>query len=176
MVKILGISGSLRKNSYNSGLLRKIKELLPKGFKMEVYNLSKLPLYNTDLEKPHFPKEVLNFKRKIKGVDYLLISTPEYSHSLSGVLKNALDWASRPYDETMPTIKKKTFIMGVSTGRLGTRRAQRDLRKILIPLRNQVIKTPRLYINFAEEKFNKEGNLTDLKTIKKLKELVKKIK
>ncbi|MEM2790109.1 MAG: NAD(P)H-dependent oxidoreductase [Candidatus Bathyarchaeia archaeon] len=156
---ILGFAGSLRKSSYNKMLLRTALELLPKNAKLEILDLEGIPLFNQDLEYD-MPEAVKRFKNKIKGADALLIATPEYNSSIPGVLKNALDWASRPYGDNSLD-GKPVAIMSASIGMLGGARAQTHLRQILTSLNAYVVNRPEVIVNFANEKFDADGNLRD---------------
>src|SRR4030065_1292181 len=126
-VNILGFAGSLRKNSYNKALLRAAMELLPTDAKLEIFDLEGIPPFNQDFET-QMPEKVKEFKAKIKEADGTLIATPEYNYSIPGVLKNAIDWASRPHGDNAFD-GKPVAIMGASVGMLGTDRAQYDLRR-----------------------------------------------
>ena len=99
-IRVLGIPGSLRKKSFNRGLLRAATEMLPEGMSLDVYDLEALPLYNGDVEAAGLPEPVQDFQRRIEAADALLFATPEYNSSIPGALKNALDWLSRPFDAT----------------------------------------------------------------------------
>lgn len=167
-MKILGISGSLRKASYNTAALRAAQELLPQGVTLEICDLSPLPMYNEDIEP--FPPVVKAFREHIAHSDALLIATPEYNHSISGALKNALDWASCTPDP--PCENKPVAIFGVSTGRFGTLRAQIHLREICSALDMLVLPKPELYIALAREKFDAQGHLTDAQTRERLRALL----
>lgn len=156
---IVGFSGSLRKSSYNKMLLQATSKLLPKNTKMEVLDLEGIPLFNQDLEYD-MPDEVKRFKNKIREADALLIATPEYNSSIPGVLKNALDWASRPYGDNSLD-GKPVAIMSASIGMLGGARAQVHLRQILSSLNAYVVNKPEVIINFANEKFDVGGNFMD---------------
>jgi chromate reductase len=155
---ILGFSGSLRKGSYNTALLRAAADLLPAGMTLEIFDLSPLPMFNPDFEKP-FPKPVDNFRSRLAQADALLIATPEYNSSVSGALKNALDWASRPPKQ--PLIGKPVAIMGVSTGSFGTVRAQLQLRQILTHVGALTLNKPEVLVARAEQAFDNEGHLID---------------
>jgi len=127
-IQVLGISGSLRRDSYNTALLRAAAELMPPEMTLEIFDLSHLPMFNQDSEKP-FPDAVVELRTKLAQADALLIATPEYNGSISGALKNAIDWASR--SPKQPLNGKPTAIIGISTGNFGTLRAQLHLRQIL---------------------------------------------
>ncbi|MCL6642164.1 MAG: NAD(P)H-dependent oxidoreductase [Candidatus Bipolaricaulota bacterium] len=168
VMKILGISGSLRKQSYNTAALRAAGELLPAGATLELFDLSSIPLYNEDIEP--FPHPVRAFRAAIAQSDALLIATPEYNHSISGVLKNALDWASCTPDP--PCENKPVAIFGVSTGRFGTLRAQLHLREICAALEMLVLPKPELFITHAREKFDAHGQLIERETRERLRALL----
>lgn len=167
-MRILGISGSLRKNSYNTAALRAAQELLPPGVTLEIFDLTPIPMYNEDLEP--FPPAVQAFRERIATSDALLIATPEYNHSIPGVLKNALDWASCTPDP--PCEQKPVAIFGASTGRFGTLRAQLHLREICRALDMLVLPKPELFIAQAEEKFDAQGKLIDPETRQRLRALL----
>ncbi|MEM1976290.1 MAG: NAD(P)H-dependent oxidoreductase [Nitrososphaerota archaeon] len=158
-ILILGFAGSLRKSSYNKMLLRVAAELLPKNARLEILDLKDVPLFNQDLEYD-MPEVVKQFKKKIESADALLIATPEYNGSIPGVLKNALDWASRPYGSNSFD-GKPVAIMSASLGMLGGARAQTHLRQILSHLNAYVVNGPEVIVNFADKKFDAEGNLKD---------------
>ena len=156
---VLGISGSLRKGSYNTALLRAASELLPEGMTLEVFDLSSIPLYNDDVRALGFPKPVQEFRDRIAAADALLISTPEYNFSIPGVLKNAIDWASRPPDP--PLDGKPAAIMGASTGDFGTVRAQMHLRQVCVFCNMFPVNKPEVLVMRAREKFDASGRLID---------------
>lgn len=158
-IKILGISGSLRRNSYNSAALRAAKELLPEGVLLEFANLSGIPFFNEDLEEEGTPTVVEEFKKKIISCDALLIATPEYNYSITPVLKNALDWASR--GESQPLYGKPLAIMSASLGIFGGARSQYHLRQICVMLNLQPVNKPEVFIMNANTKFDSEGKLRD---------------
>lgn len=170
-VKVLGFAGSLRQASYNRAALRAAVALAPEEVSIEVFDLSPLPLYNADLQAAGFPAAVENFKARIAQADALLVVTPEYNYSVPGVLKNAIDWASRPVDAT-PLARKPVAIMGASNGQWGTVRAQLHLRQILTAMNMPVLAKPEVMIAKAGEKFDEHGNLTDEATDKRIRQLV----
>lgn len=155
---VLGISGSLRKASYNTALLHAAVDLMPQGARLETFDLSPLPMFNQDFEKP-FPAAVADFRAKLAGADALLIATPEYNSSLPGALKNALDWASRSPQQ--PLQGKPVAIMGASTGNFGTLRAQLHLRQILTHIGALPLGKPEVLVARAAQAFDSDGNLTD---------------
>jgi chromate reductase len=156
---VLGISGSLRKGSYNTALLRAASELLPKSMTLEVFDLSSIPLHNDDVRALGFPKPVQEFRDRIAAADALLIATPEYNYSIPGVLKNAIDWASRPPDP--PLDGKPAAIMGASTGDFGTVRAQMHLRQVCVFCNMFPVNKPEVLVMRAREKFDASGRLID---------------
>jgi len=170
-ISLLGIAGSLRKKSYNKAILRAALGLLPENAKMDIFDLEGIPPFNQDLEEQP-PKKVKEFKEAIRSADAILIATPEYNYSIPGVLKNAIDWASRPYVEN--AFKgKPVAIMGASIGMLGTARAQYHLRQCLVFLDMYPINGPEVMVPFAHEKIDDSGKLTDEKAIGLIRELIK---
>lgn len=158
-INILGIAGSLRKGSYNRYALQAAQELLPDGATLDLVDLHGISVFNQDDESVP-PAAVLDFKRKILAADAILFATPEYNYSLPGGLKNAIDWASRPYGQSAWQ-GKTAAIMGASVGNFGTARAQYDLRKILVALDMPVVIQPEVMIGNAAERFDQDGSLTD---------------
>lgn len=169
-IKILGFAGSLRKGSYNRALLRAAVKLSPPEIVIETFELDGIPGFNQDEEKNPSEK-VREFKAKIKEADALLIATPEYNYSVPGVLKNAIDWASRPYGDNAFE-GKPAAIMGASTGMIGTARAQYHLRQIFVFLDVLPINRPEVMVPFAQDKFDAEGDLKDPLTIELLQKLL----
>ncbi len=169
-MKIVAIVGSLRKDSYNKRIAEFIKERFVDKLDIEIILLHDLPMFNQDDEK-NPPQEVKDFKDKIRKSDGILFVTPEYNHTIPGVLKNALDWCSR---EDRPTVNKPTFIVGASTGYVGTARCQIDLRTVLNSPGIATLNLPgnMVIIGDVEEKFNKEGKFIDDKTIERLDRVV----
>ena len=157
-IHLVGFTGSLREQSYNQAALFAARELLPPDTELEILSLGNLPLYNQDLERAE-PEVVNLFKEKIRQADALLIVTPEFNFSIPGVLKNAIDWASRPAGKSVFT-GKPTAIMGVG-GKMGTARAQQHLRQILNHLKADILDKPEVYITSGWEKFDSTGRLTD---------------
>ena len=167
---ILGFAGSLRKDSYNKALLRAATELVPEGVELEIFDLEGIPLFNQDLENQ--PAERLKeFKAKIRAADAILISTPEYNYSIPGVLKNAIDCASRPYGDNAFE-HKPLAIMGASSGMLGSGRAQYHLRQCFVFLSCFALNQPEVIVPFAQDKIDTEGRLTDPKTREKVRQLL----
>jgi len=169
-VNILGFAGSLRKDSYNKALLRAAVELVPGGARLETFDLEGIPPFNQDLENRP-PEKVKEFKAKIRGADALLIATPEYNYSIPGVLKNAIDCASRPYGDNAFE-HKPVAIMGASIGMIGSARAQYHLRQCFVFLTCFALNQPEVMVPFAQEKIDKEGKVTDHKTREKIRELL----
>jgi len=158
-IKILGIVGSLRKDSYNRFALKAAQEMVPDGAVLDLVELHGVPVFNQDDEKAP-PPSVLEFKRRILAADAILFATPEYNYSVPGALKNAIDWASRPYGESAWP-GKPAAVMGASVGALGTARAQYHLRQILVTLNMPVVNQPEVMIGNAAKMFDKAGSLTD---------------
>ena len=158
-IRVLGVSGSLRRGSFNSAALRAAQELAPEGLVIEVFDLSPIPLYNEDVREKGFPPAVEDFRRRIKEADALLIATPEYNYSIPGVLKNAIDWASRPPDQ--PFDGKPIALFGASPAFTGTARAQYHLRQVFIYLNGLILNRPEVFITVAHTKFDAQGRLTD---------------
>jgi chromate reductase len=156
---VLGISGSLRKGSYNTALLAAASELLPECMTLEIFDLSSIPLYNDDVRALGFPKPVKELRARIAVADALLIATPEYNYSIPGVLKNAIDWASRPPDP--PLDGKPLAIMGASTGNFGTVRAQMHLRHVCVYCNMFPVNRPEVLVMRAQDKFDANGRLVD---------------
>lgn len=164
-MKIIGILGSLRKASFNRMALNAAKALLPAGDTLEIFELEGIPPFNQDLEASP-PSRVVELKKALRAADAVLICTPEYNYSMPGVLKNAIDWASRPYGDSAWK-GKPVAIMGASVGNLGTARAQYHLRQCFVFLDMPAVLQPEVMIGGAAGKFDKEGTLTD-ETSKKL--------
>ena len=158
-IRILGIAGSLRRESYNRAALRTATQLVPEGAILETFELDGIPVFNLD-EDQNPPAKVAELKRRIREADAILFVTPEYNYSVPGVLKNAIDWASRPYGDSAWNGKPEA-IMGASPGAIGTARAQYHLRQILVYLNMFPINQPEVMIGNAAARFDKEGNLTD---------------
>jgi chromate reductase len=161
-ITVLGICGSLRKLSINRGLLRAARELAPEGVSIETFDLLGIPPFNQDDEATP-PALVTEFKARIRAADAILFATPEYNYSIPGVLKNAIDWASRPYGDSAWT-GKPAAIMGASPGMQGTARAQYHLRQCFVFLDMHAVNRPEALISLAGQRFDAEGNLTDAKS------------
>lgn len=170
-IKIVGFTGSLRKNSFNKAALRAAQGLLPEGAELEILDVSALPFFNEDLEAQGVPPVVEEFKRKLSEADAVLISTPEYNYSIPPVLKNALDWASR--EPFLPLSGKPGAILSASTGMFGGARAQYHLRQVCVSLNLLVLAQPQTFIPKAQEKFDEQGNLTYERSRKSIERLLK---
>lgn len=169
-ISILGFAGSIRKGSYNKALLRVALEVVPPDARLEIFDLEGIPPFNQDLETDP-PEKVKEFKAKIRAADAILIATPEYNYSIPGVLKNAIDHASRPYGDNAFE-GKPVAIMGASVGMLGTARAQYHLRQSLVFLNMYPLNQPEVMVPLAQDKIDSDGRVTDLKTREKIKELL----
>ena len=169
-ISILGIAGSLRKGSFNKALLRVAAELVPEDARLEIFDLDGIPPFNQDLESQP-PDRVKEFKEKIKTADAILIVTPEYNYSIPGVLKNAIDSASRPHGDNVWN-GKPVAVMGASIGMLGTARAQYHLRQSFVFLDMYPLNKPEVMVPFVEQKIDQNGRLTDDKTRGKIRELL----
>jgi chromate reductase len=170
-MRVLGISGSLRRDSYNSGLLRAAADVLPSGAELEVFDgLKAIPPYDADDDVEAGPESVASLREAIAAADAVLIATPEYNASVPGVLKNALDWASRPH-ATNPLRGKPAAVVGASTGMFGAVWAQSDARKILSTIGARVLDRE-LPVPEADERFDAAGTLTDPEVEAQLAELL----
>ncbi|HVK03797.1 MAG TPA: NAD(P)H-dependent oxidoreductase [Armatimonadaceae bacterium] len=168
-LRILGIAGSLRKQSYNRAALRAATQLVPDGATIEVFELDGIPGFNED-EEQNPPEKVAELKRRIREADAILFVTPEYNYSVPGVLKNAIDWASRPYGDSAWS-GKPVAVMGASIGSIGTARAQYHLRQMFVFLNMFPVNQPEVMIANASQRFDADGNLTDADT----KEFIRKL-
>lgn len=169
-MKIAAFTGSLRKGSFNVGLLKAAQKMAPTGVEIEILDTGVLPLFNQDLEA-NLPQAVVDFKAKVKAADAILIATPEFNYSIPGVLKNALDWCSRPYGDNSLE-EKPAAIMGGSGGMTATARAQYHLRQTFVFLNVHALNRPEVMVPMVQDKFDKDVNLTDQKTADKIKELL----
>ncbi|HQT78864.1 MAG TPA: NAD(P)H-dependent oxidoreductase [Rhodopila sp.] len=163
-IRVLGISGSLRRGSFNTAALRAARELAPAGMAIEIYEgLGEIPPYDDDVRQQQgYPPAVEHLRARLKAADAVLIATPEYNYSVPGMLKNAIDWASRPPEQ--PFDGKPVAIMGASPGALGTARAQYHLRQIFVFLNGLVLNRPEVMIAQASSRFDADGHLADEKT------------
>jgi len=156
---ILGICGSLRSKSYNRSALQAAGEVLPEGMTLRIADYRQIPLYDHDLESSGMPSAVLQLAQEIRSADALVIASPEYNFSISGVLKNAIDWLSRVPDQ--PFKDKPVALMSASLGPVGGARHQYEVRKILGCLEALVMPKPEVFINLCQPKFDADGRLVD---------------
>jgi chromate reductase len=163
---VVAFSGSLRAGSYNTALLRAAQELAPSTLKITHLSIADVPLFNQDLETS-MPESVKNIKAAVKAADAVLFVTPEYNYSVPGVLKNAIDWTSRPYGDNSFE-GKAVGIMSASGGMLGGARAQYHLRQCFVFLNGFVMNRPEAMVPFSKQKFDENGTLTDEETRKKV--------
>ena len=167
---ILGIAGSLRKESFNRALLRAAGELVPDGARLETFELESLPHFNQDEEQNPHPR-VTELKERVRAADAILFVTPEYNYSIPGVLKNAIDCASRPYGDSAWN-GKPAAIIGASVGTQGTSRAQYHLRQTFVFLNIYAVNQPEVMVSNAPKRFDQEGKLTDETTKKLIQQLL----
>lgn len=168
-INILGIPGSLRKDSFNKALLYAAKDLCPQAA-IEIADISSFPLFNQDLSA-NIPEDVKAFKSKVKSADAIIFATPEYNYSIPGVLKNAIDWGSRPLGQNSFD-EKPVAIMSAATGMIGGARAQYHLRQTFVFLNMHPLNKPEVIVPFAAEKIQ-DGKVVDAHTIEKIEELIK---
>ncbi len=172
-MRLLGISGSLRGRSFNTALLHEAMDLLPEGLTLEVFELHDVPLFNADVEARGFPPAVQAFRERIRAADALLVAAPEYNYSITGVLKNAIDWASRGEESEdgsdlgSPLDEKPVAVMGAG-GRLGTVRAQAHFRQIALHNSMRVMIDPELFVPRPWSKFDEDGRLIHERTRERL--------
>jgi len=159
-LRVLGFAGSLRAASYNKLLLRAAVELAPEGMEIEIHDIGGIPLFNEDVEAAGTPPAVEAFRDAIRRADALLIATPEYNHGVPGVLKNAIDWASRPPRRSV-LAGKPAAVFGASPGATGTARAQTQLRASFVFTDTPALPQPEVLVFRAHEKFDADGRLTD---------------
>src|SRR4051812_36637239 len=161
--RVAGIAGSLRLHSFNRSLLRATQELAPSGMQIDIMDLKDVPLYNQDVEDAGAPEAVLQLREAIRAADGVLIATPEYNHGVPGVMKNAIDWASRPPRQA-PLDRKPVGILGASPGMTGSARGQSQLRQAFEFTNSYCMPQPEVLVFHAHEKFDQQGKLTDEKT------------
>lgn len=164
-IHFIGMSGSLRKASYNTQLLNNLQDLLPEDVSLQIISIADIPLYNADLDKPSSterPAIVQQFRDRLAGADALVIVSPEYNYSIPGGLKNAIDWASRGEDS--PLIHKPVTVMGATTGMWGTTRMQLAFHPVYQFLQMRPVYKPEVFIAKAKEKFDQDGKLKDEQT------------
>lgn len=170
-IRVFAFCGSLRKGSFNRMALRAAEELAPEGMSFATCDIGEMPLYNEDVRQLGFPAAVETMRERIEAADAVLFVTPEYNYSMPGVLKNAIDWASRPPDQ--PFAGKPTAIMGATPSMLGTARAQYHLRQVCVYLNMFPVNRPEVMIAAADKKFDADGRLTDEATRKLIAQLMK---
>jgi chromate reductase, NAD(P)H dehydrogenase (quinone) len=161
-IHVLGIAGSLRQGSHNRAVLRAAQELAPEGMHIDSFDIAPIPLYNEDVRQQGFPPAVEDLRARIKAADGLLLVSPEYNYSIPGVLKNAIDWASRPPEQ--PFDGKPIGLMGASMGVMGAGRAQYHLRQCFVFLNGLVMNRPEVAIPAVHGKFDEAGKLVDQTT------------
>ncbi len=159
-ITVVGIVGSLRKDSYNRSLMNAVKEMAPEGVTLEIFDLGDIPLFNQDRETADYPKAAQALKDKIKAADGVIIATPEYNRSIPGVLKNAIDWTSRPRGGNAWD-GKHVATMGATGGAIGTAVAQGHLRQVLTYLNTHVLGQPEFYLGGVTTKLDANGVLVD---------------
>jgi len=169
-ILILGIAGSLRRGSYNRALLKNAGSQMPDGSRLETFDLDQIPAFNQDLEHD-LPERVGEFKARIRQSDGLLLASPEHNFTIPGVLKNAIDWASRPHGDNSFQ-GKPVALMSASTSMLGGARAQYHLRQAFFYLDMRQVIKPEVFVAFAREKFDESGRLLDAQTNELIKELL----
>jgi chromate reductase len=162
-MRIVAIAGSLRKGSYNRSLLFNLGELLPEGLAIEIQPIADVPLFNEDDEAQGTPEAVARLREAVKAADGLLVATPEYNAGVPGVLKNAVDWLSRPAGKNVLG-GKPIAIVGATPGALGTARAQAQLRAAFEYNAAPVMPSPQVFVSQARDKFDADGRLTDERT------------
>jgi chromate reductase len=173
-IKLVGVSGSLRKQSYNSGALRMIPSILPEGVEFEIADISKLPFYNADVEQIGLPEAVQAFRGQVSTADALIFAVPEYNFSIPGILKNALEWLSRPPNP--PANAKPAAVFGASVSPLGTARGQFHFRHVAVSLNMMMVNVPHVDIVNAKAKFDSQGQLSDQASLDSLRQLLIELK
>jgi chromate reductase len=169
-IRILGIAGSLRRKSYNRAALRAAQQLAPEDAVIDIFELDGIPVFSEDDERQP-PVKIVELKKRIREADAILFVTPEYNYSIPGGLKNAIDWASRPYGDNAWN-GKPVAVMGASLGMLGTARAQYHLRQVFVFLNMLAINQPEVMIANAGQNFDAEGNLTNETTKNSIRQLL----
>ena len=169
-IRILGIAGSLRRKSYNRAALRAAQQLAPEDAVIDIFELDGIPVFSEDDERQP-PVKIVELKKRIREADAILFVTPEYNYSIPGGLKNAIDWASRPYGDNAWN-GKPVAVMGAPLGMLGTARAQYHLRHVFVFLNMLAINQPEVMIANAGQNFDAEGNLTNETTKNQIRQLL----
>lgn len=172
-IVILGIAGSLRRDSYNRAALRAAQELTPEGARIDAFDIDGIPGFNQD-DEAQPPAKVVELKQQVRNADAILFVTPEYNYSIPGVLKNAIDWASRPYGDSAWN-GKPVAVMGASVGILGSARAQYHLRQTFVFLNMHPVNQPEVMISSAGKRFDDQGNLTDETSRKLIRQLLEEL-
>lgn len=172
-IVILGIAGSLRRDSYNRAALRAAQELTPEGARIDAFDIDGIPGFNQD-DEAQAPAKVVELKQQVRNADAILFVTPEYNYSIPGVLKNAIDWASRPYGDSAWN-GKPVAVMGASVGMLGSARAQYHLRQTFVFLNMHPVNQPEVMISSAGKRFDDQGNLTDETSRKLIRQLLEEL-
>lgn len=170
-MKIVAISGSLRKASYNTWLLEAAKSFFPAGTEVIIYPIDDLPLYNQDLDGEQKPGSVVKLKQQITEADGLLIATPEYNYGVPGGLKNAIDWVSRPAYKS-PLVNKPVAVLSASMSPVGGARVQAQLKQVLLGVLAEVYNAPELLVPVAHQQFSDSGVLQNAETAKKLERFI----
>lgn len=163
-MKVVGLCGSLRTGSYNMLALKTAQELAPEGMEISIESIADIPLYNDDIRHSGLPEPVVRVRQSIAAADAVILSSPEYNYSVSGVLKNALDWISRTPEPPMDG--KPVAMMGASIGMLGSSRGQYHLRQVLVYMNCFTLNKPEVFIGLADKKFDENGKLTDPVAVK----------
>jgi chromate reductase len=158
--RIVGIAGSLRRASFNRSLLNAAVELSPAQLAIAIHEIGTLPFYNQDVEDEHVPDTVATLRQAVRDADGILIATPEFNYGVPGVLKNAIDWLSRPPRQSALN-RRPVAIMGASAGMTGTARAQMQLRQAFVFTNSYVMCQPEVLVSHARDKFDGAGHLTD---------------
>jgi chromate reductase, NAD(P)H dehydrogenase (quinone) len=169
-MRIAGICGSLRRHSFNSAVMRAAGELLPEGVSLDVLRIDDLPFYNEDIREAGLPEAVVRFRTAVSAADAVLIVTPEYNYSVPGMLKNAIDWASRPPQQCFN--EKPVALMGASSGVRGTVRAQLHLRHIMASINAHVLPKPEVMVGHAASLIGEDGRVHDEATRKHVADLL----
>lgn len=173
-LKFLGLSGSLRKASYNSGALRAAEALLPEGTAFAIAELRPIPFYDADVEAEAIPAPVAQLRKEVADADALVFAVPEYNYSVTGLLKNALEWLSRPPNP--PAYGKPCAVLGATVSPLGTARGQFHFRHICVSLNMTPVNAPHVDIANARDKFDDAGNLVDAASMDQIRQLLHELK
>lgn len=175
MKTYIAFSGSLRKDSFNTSLAKATIALAPEDMKIELVDISTFPLFNQDKEATEYPEVATTIKNKVLAADGVIFVTPEYNRSVPGVLKNAIDWISRPWG-TNPFAGKPALVMSASGGATGGALSNYHLKQILLFLDTKIVGQPEFFLSAAHEKFDATGNLTDETTKDHIKKALEALK